>query len=148
MEPLERLDGSGGFEEDWKLFNDNPELYEELSDRGEQLIAEALAAYLGPGFKTEPLPTLDELNATMGRYLDNAKKTQNAGEIHKMFADAAHEIAMKISKKEYCITPEQKSYKRAYDKKVKSFYESKRFTDLYDEIYQYNVKKAGEYWAA
>ena len=144
MEPLERWDGSG-FPEDFKLFEDNQELYEELSVRGDKLINDALTAYLGPGMKLEPLPTLDELNASLGRYLSNAKKITN-GELHEHFASTAHEIALKISNKEYCITAEQKSYKRAYDKKAKSFYQSKLFTELHEEIYQYNVKKATEFW--
>jgi hypothetical protein len=148
MEPLVARGGFGTVNSsDYKLFRDNKELYEELSARGETLIAEALAAYLGEGMKNDPLPTEKELEADLEKYLTNVKLTATFGApIQELYSNLVRETAQKLTNKEYCRTEEQKSYRRAYDKRWESFFKSKLYVDLYEEIYEFNVAKADEWY--
>lgn len=142
MRPLTHL-GVGPNSVDYELYSTNEELYDKLSDRGEQLIEDAKKEYMGHYYNNPPKPTLKELQEDCDKWLKQKKRLEEM-EAPKTLIDVAEENVIElyqdIQNKNYgsMSDPVYKQYLKAYYKKENAWHSSKEKETILNEIYSYN----------
>ena len=142
MRPLGHLD-MGMDSADYDLYISNEPLYDKLSDRGEQLVADAKKAYMGHYYDNPPKPTLKKLQEDCDNWLKQKKRLEEL-KAPKMLIDVAEEniieLYQDIQNKNYgsASDPVYKQYLEAYNKKENAWHSSKEKETILKEIASYN----------
>ena len=147
--PLAHL-GIGASSADFELCSINEELYDELFDRGEQLIQDAEKAYMGHYYDNPPVPTFKELRKQLEDRITRIEKLV-ALKAPKEILQAEDIIAVRlhrdIKNKNYgsLSDPDYKQYLEAYRKKENDWHNSKEKETILNEIYAYNEAEYNNY---
>ena len=142
MRPLIHL-GIGPDSIDYELYSTNETLYDQLSERGEQIIENAYKEFMGHYYDNPPKKTLKELQEGCDNWLRQKKSLEDM-QAPKTLTDVAEEnlieLYQDIQNKNYgsMSDPVYKKYREAYYTKKDSWKESTTFNKLLDEIYAYN----------
>jgi uncharacterized protein YozE (UPF0346 family) len=154
MRPFYTIDDEG-YEcntiDDYNRYSANPELYEELSERGEKLVDEAFKKYMGSFYNREPLPLFKELKEEYDHRLEKKAKfiEINVPQIIIENEDRLiTELHFKMKNKKFATLNDtaQSKYRAEYNKRKDSFYKSSEYIDLRKEIYSYNIARFDEIW--
>lgn len=154
MRPFYTIDDQGhehSTVEDYARYSADPELYDELSERGEQLVDEAFKKYMGSFYNKEPLPLFKELKE---EYDNRLKRKVRLIELNapKIIIETEDmlitELHFKMKNKKFATLkdPAQSKYRAEYNNRKDSFYKSSEYIDLRKEIYSYNVARFDEIW--
>jgi len=141
MRPLAHL-GVGPNSIDYQLYQENEELYDNLSDRGERLIKDAYDEFMGD-HAIPPLATRDEMNKEYERRLQQRARLMEL-EAPQAVLDSEDEVIVKlytaIQHKKYAspTDPVYKKYRDTYEQRRAEWEESDIFKNLLDEIRQFN----------
>lgn len=150
MRPLAHLDEQYWFGRDYKLFEENAELYDELLLRGETILQDAYVKYMGD-YLEPPRMTKSEINQY---YKSTLKKKENIMKLQplpKSLAAQIDEILIdifqRIKNKDYASNDDLtvKKYKQTRAKLEKKWEKSKEYQNLIAEIELYNEKRYYEY---
>jgi hypothetical protein len=142
MRPLTHL-GVGPNSADYELYSTNEELYDKLSDRGEQLIENAKKAYMGHYYGNPPKLTLKELQEQFDNQVLRRERLV-ALKAPKEILQGEDSVTVKlyrdINNKNYgsMSDPVYKQYLEAYCKKENDWTGSKELETILNEIYSYN----------
>ena len=142
MRPLAHLN-IGPDSVDYELYSTNETLYDQLSERGEQLIEDAKKVYMGHYYNNPPKKTLKELQEDCDNWLNQKKKLEELN-APKSLVDVAEEniieLYQDIQNKNYGSKsdPVYKQYLEAYQKKENDWHNSKEKETTLNEIYAYN----------
>jgi len=142
MRPLTHL-GVGPNSVDYELYSTNEELYDKLSDRGEQLIEDAKKAYMGHYYDNPPKLTLKELQEQFDNQVLRRERLV-ALKAPKEILQGEDSVTVKlyrdINNKNYgsMSDPVYKQYLEAYCKKENDWHNSKEKETILQEIYSYN----------
>ena len=142
MRPLGHLGISGPHTPDYKLYTLNEELYDALSERGENILESAKKDFMGK-YYNPPLPTLDELQKKLDEQISRSERLVVL-KAPKEILQGENRITMRVYKeienKNYgsLNDPVYKAYLEAYCKKEWEWNTSKEKEKLLGEIYAYN----------
>jgi hypothetical protein len=142
MRPLTHL-GVGPDSPDYDLCCINETLYDQLSERGEQLLEDAKKAYMGHYYDNPPKPTRHELQEQFDNQVSRRERLV-ALKAPKEILQGEDRVTVKlyrdIQNKNYGSTsdPVYKQYLEAYCKKENDWHNSKEKETLLDSIYSYN----------
>lgn len=142
MRPLGHL-GTGIGTADYDLCMSNESLYDQLSERGEQLLEDAKKAFMGHYYDNPPKLTLKELQERFDTQVDRREKLVALKAPKELLqAEDAHTVKIynAIKNKNYgsMSDPAYKTYLEAYCKKEHDWHNSEEKETLLDSIYSYN----------
>jgi hypothetical protein len=142
MRPLTHL-GVGPNSVDYELYSTNEELYDKLSNRGEQLIEDAKKAYMGHYYDNPPKPTLKELQEQFDNQVTRRERLvelKAPKEVLQEQDSFTVKLYRDIKNKNYgsISDPVYKQYLEAYCKKENDWHHSKEKETILNEIYSYN----------
>jgi hypothetical protein len=142
MRPLTHL-GVGPNSADYELYSTNEELYDKLSNRGEQLIEDAKKAYMGHYYDNPPKPTLKELQEQLDNQVTRRERLvelKAPKEVLQEQDSFTVKLYRDIKNKNYgsISDPVYKQYLEAYCKKENDWHHSKEKETILNEIYSYN----------
>lgn len=142
MRPLGHL-GIGIGTADYDLCVSNESLYDQLSERGEQLLEDAKKAFMGHYYDNPPKPTLKELQDRFDTQVDRRERLvelKAPKEILEGEDSITVELYRDIQNKNYgsMSDPVYKKYLEAYCEKENAWHNSKEKETLLDSIYSYN----------
>jgi polyhydroxyalkanoate synthesis regulator phasin len=148
MRPLTHL-GVGPNSVDYKLYEENEALYDELSERGDVILDEAYKIFMGDHAEPPQL-TRDELNK---KYEEKLRRKSRLAELRapKEILDYEDsvivELYQQLQNKKYASLsdPVYQKYKDTYDKRDREWHKSAILKGLLAEIYAYNEAKYNEY---
>lgn len=128
---------------DRELFKFNGTLYDNLSDRGDDLIEDAMKKHMGAFYK-EPLPYFKELKSKYDYHLEKKlefEKRKAPKFIIDLEEDRIIDLYDKLKSKQFSsvTNPVQKKYRETHDKKKDEFYHSAEYHSLLLEIFNYNM---------
>jgi len=142
MRPLGHL-GTGPNSADYKLYSTNDTLYDQLSERGEQILEDAKKTFMGHYYNNPPKPTLKELQDKFDNQVSRREKLvmlKAPKAVLEGEDSLTVELYRDIKNKNYgsMSDPVYKQYLEAYCKKENDWHHSKEKETLLNEIYAYN----------
>jgi len=132
------------YHEDFKLYQLDMSLYDELMERNVRAIKEAKTKFMGEGFTKIPLPTFKELNSKLDKILKlKMQWEKNFNYFDDQFDEEINYYTNELTSRNYTNFKDENamSYKRAYENKEEAFYKSKIYRDLVEKLYEYNLDK-------
>jgi hypothetical protein len=149
MRPLEHL-GTGPNSLDYELYNESEELYDKLSNRGEELLAAGMKEFMGHYYGKPPLDTLKELKENFERTSKNREhmvKLRVPKEILDGQDNIMVEIYKNIQNKNYGSMSDKvyKSYREAYYTRLNDWIGSDEKDKILQEIYKYNENEYNKF---
>jgi len=142
MRPLAHL-GVGPESADYDLCLLNEALYDQLSERGEQLLESAKKEFMGHYYDNIPLKTRDELQKNCDKWLKEKTALENLKAPAILIENAEEniiELYQAIQNKQYGLLSDTvyKKYRNAYFAKEEAWHQSTEKDTLLNEIYSYN----------
>ena len=142
MRPLSHL-GFGMDSADYDLYTLDESLYDQLSERGENLLESAKKEFMGDYYDNPPLMTLEELQQNLDEQISRSEKLV-ALKAPKEILQGENRVTMQLYKaienKDYgsLSDPEYKKYRDAYFTRDSDWHKSDVKDNLLKEIYSYN----------
>jgi hypothetical protein len=142
MRPLAHL-GYGPTSEDYKLYLLDRQLYDVLSDRGDNILEDAKEKFMGHYYNNPPLPTLIELKENCDKWLNDKQHLEKL-KAPKSLIDVAEEniidLYQDIQNKKYgsMSDPVYKKYREAYFARENDWHNSQEKEQVLSKIYTYN----------
>jgi len=142
MRPLIHL-GFGMDSADYDLYTLDESLYDQLSERGENLLESAKKEFMGDYYDNPPLMTLEELQQNLDEQISRSEKLV-ALKAPKEILQGENKVTMQIYKdienKNYgsLSDPVYKKYLEAYCQRENQWHNSDVKENLLNEIYTYN----------
>jgi galactitol-specific phosphotransferase system IIB component len=148
MRPFEHYRITGQSSVDYQVFMTDQQLYEQLSDRGEDLLAIAKDEFLGE-YKVPPQSTLKELLESLTERRDRIKRIielRMPEIILKAEEEKVTSLEEKIKNKDFINHTDKVAldYKRACVALSAAFLQSSKFKQTLKEIYKYNDEAANK----
>jgi len=142
MRPLTHL-GIGPNSADYDLYNANELLYNELSERGDQLIENAKKAFMGHYYDNPPKLTLKELQERFDQQVLRRERLvalKAPKEVLEGEDSVTVQLHRDIKNKNYGVLsdPVYKKYLEAYCQRENEWHNSKEKEIVLKEIYAYN----------
>jgi hypothetical protein len=149
MRPLGHL-GVGMDTADYDLCVSNEPLYDQLSERGELLIADAKKEFMGHYHNNPPIQTRDELQKDCDNWLNKKQRLQELRAPAELINAADEHIVESykaIQSKKYgsMSDPVYKKYRESYFAKEEAWGASAQLADLLTEIYAYNENEYNKF---
>lgn len=152
MRPFYKIDDEGlsSYDpEDQLCYFENPDLYDELYDRGDLLIEEAFKKHMGSFYEKKPLPLFKELKQEYDNRLEKKARMEKLNAPTPIIENEERlitELHFKMKNKKFATLNDsaQSKYREEYNKREESFYKSTEFINLRKEIYAYNRSRWNE----
>lgn len=135
---------------DFVLFDQNNELYMELSQRSEKLLEDAFKKHMGNLYGLEPKSTLSELKDYYKEQEYRVKRLREMKAPAEIIAYTEHKMVTihnKIQTRDYGSFSDKlyKKHRQAYETKLAEWEQSDILESLLNEIYDYNELKFDEW---
>jgi hypothetical protein len=142
MRPLIHL-GIGPNSIDHQLFVANEALYDQLMERGHQLIEDAKKEFIGHYHNNPPKKTLGELKKECDKLLNKKSQFIDLKAPNIILDDLDNQIVniyQKIQNKDYGKSSDSvyKKYRESYEQKQDDWFQSEKLETLINEICAYN----------
>lgn len=145
MRPLEHLK-TGIDNPDLDLFLKDESLYDELMERGEQILTQAFKEYMGE-FCNLPKETKKELECQLDRELkrkEQLSKLEVPNNFIEYHDNRISEIANRLAEKDFASSHADYAYRESYYKKQHNYYSSDKHDNIVNDILSYNEQKYRE----
>jgi len=122
-------------QKDRELFNTNPEAYERVSVRLEEIFDTRKKAFIGEEFNHEPLPTKENLVREIEFNINKLKGWHDRkapDEFQLVLRQHLDRLQKQFEDNQYAVTKPEFDYIEKYNKKLDEYYDT-QFGD-YDEI--------------
>jgi hypothetical protein len=142
MRPLTHL-GVGFDSKDFDLCSRNEELYDFLSERGDQILEDGYKKWMGDFYENIPKSTFKELKELRDRFIEKEFHSRRLRMPDIVIEDLQNtikeiEAAMKNNDFGSINDPEYVKYREEYETKKEEWYNSDTYENLLTEIYSYN----------